>query len=398
MIIGPGSASYDILEHLVRRLPVMIVPRWLDTKTQPIALQDVVKTLADLAEREDAPDELQLGGADVLTYREMMRRAAPLMGRRPPLVIRVPVLTPRLSSYWVALVTPVSYGLIKPLVDGLGAEMLVDAAAAARAQRPPARVRGGRQSGAMKLLNRQDERRIANAVIADPEEHTVMDRNGAVRSIQAANVDMPEDELLALWQPVNLERLARTYWKYLSRVTLGIIRVTYTEQERAVVVIGRPLVLLRFHAPEYDISDGRGIVQWKIQDGLLVSKRNEGYLEIDVKRMESDREGYARIHVEVEVANFYPALSTFIARWVYVNTQSRIHVLVTHGFLRSLARLQLEESAVGRFSEEPRRGPVNVGDTPWQGVAVLTLLAASLASYLRFRRAQRKKKGWRRLS
>ena len=126
MIIGPGSASYDILEHLIRRLPVMIVPRWLDTKTQPIALSDVVRALADVAERETAPEELQLGGAEVLTYREMMRRAAPLMGRRPPLVIRVPVLTPRLSSYWVALVTPVSYGLVKPLVDGLGAEMVVD--------------------------------------------------------------------------------------------------------------------------------------------------------------------------------------------------------------------------------------------------------------------------------
>ncbi len=146
----------------------------------------------------------------------------------------------------------------------------------------------------MKLLNRHDERRIANAVIADPEQHTVMDEGGAVRSIQAANVDMPEDELLALWKPMNLERLARTYWKYLSRTTLGIIRVTYTEDERAVVVIGRPLVLLRFHAPDYDISDGRGIVQWRIKDGLLVSKRNEGYLEIDVKRMESDRQGYGR--------------------------------------------------------------------------------------------------------
>jgi uncharacterized protein YbjT (DUF2867 family) len=125
MIIGPGSASYDILEHLVKRLPVMIVPRWLDTKTQPIALRDVVQALADAGERETVPEELQLGGAEVLTYREMMRRAAPLMGRRPPLVIRVPVLTPRLSSYWVALVTPVSYGLVKPLVDGLGAEMVV---------------------------------------------------------------------------------------------------------------------------------------------------------------------------------------------------------------------------------------------------------------------------------
>jgi uncharacterized protein YbjT (DUF2867 family) len=126
MIIGPGSASYDILEHLIRKLPVMIGPRWLDTKTQPIALQDVVRTLADLAHYDDAPQELQLGGGDVLSYREMMRRAAPLMGRRPPLVIRVPVLTPRLSSYWVTLFTPVEYGLVKPLVDGLGAEMLVE--------------------------------------------------------------------------------------------------------------------------------------------------------------------------------------------------------------------------------------------------------------------------------
>ncbi|MDA0184554.1 hypothetical protein OJ997_29900 [Solirubrobacter phytolaccae] len=252
----------------------------------------------------------------------------------------------------------------------------------------------------MKLLNRQDERRIANAVIADPEEHTVMDANGAVRSIQAANVEMPEEELLALWKPANLERLARTYWKYLSRVTLGIIRVTYTEEERLVVVIGRPFVLLRFKKPEYEMSDGRGIVQWQIQDGLLVSQRNEGYLEIDVRRIEAEQPGNAAIHVEVEIANFYPSIATWVARWVYVNTQSRIHVLVTHGFLRSLARLELEESVVGAFAEDERGpdGAVNVGDTPWQGVAVLTVLGGGLASYLRFRSKRRAKRGWRRWS
>ena len=252
----------------------------------------------------------------------------------------------------------------------------------------------------MKLLNRQDERRIANAVIADPEEHTVMDRGGAVRSIQAANVDLPVGELDGLWKPVNLERLARTYWKYLSRVTLGLIRVTYSEHERTVVLIGRPFVLLRFHAPEYDFSSQRGIVRWRIQDGLLVSRRNEGYLEIDVKRMESDRQGYGRVHVEVEVSNFYPAIATWVARWFYVQTQSRIHVLVTHGFLRSLARLQLEESAVGRFSEraDETRYPVNVGDTPWQGVAALIVLVGVLVSSLRLRRARRARRSWRRWS
>ena len=149
MIIGPGSASYDILEHLVKRLPVMIVPRWLDTQdAADRAARTSCARWPTWPSASEAPDELQLGGAEVLTYREMMRRAAPLMGRRPPLVIRVPVLTPRLSSYWVALVTPVSYGLIKPLVDGLGAEMLVDREPPAGPQRRAARLRGRRPGSA----------------------------------------------------------------------------------------------------------------------------------------------------------------------------------------------------------------------------------------------------------
>jgi uncharacterized protein YbjT (DUF2867 family) len=125
MVIGPGSASFEMLLHLTKRLPVMIVPRWLDTRTQPIAVQDVVRALADVAERDDAPAEVQLGGADVLTYRAMIARTAAVLGRHRPLVIRVPVLTPRLSSYWVALVTPVETGLVRPLIDGLKEEMVV---------------------------------------------------------------------------------------------------------------------------------------------------------------------------------------------------------------------------------------------------------------------------------
>jgi uncharacterized protein YbjT (DUF2867 family) len=126
MIIGNGSASFEMLRHLVDRLPVMITPRWLDTRSQPIAVGDVVRALADLADVPEAPPEVQLGGAEVLTYREMMRRTAAVLGRRPPLVLKVPVLTPRLSSYWVALVTPVEVGLVRPLVDGLKSEMVVE--------------------------------------------------------------------------------------------------------------------------------------------------------------------------------------------------------------------------------------------------------------------------------
>jgi uncharacterized protein YbjT (DUF2867 family) len=126
MIIGEGSASFEMLRHLVRRLPVMVTPRWIDTRSQPIAIQDVVRALADVAELPEAPEELQLGGADVLTYRAMMQRTAGVLGRRPPKVVKVPVLSPRLSSYWVSLVTPVETGLVRPLVDGLRSEMVVE--------------------------------------------------------------------------------------------------------------------------------------------------------------------------------------------------------------------------------------------------------------------------------
>ena len=223
------------------------------------------------------------------------------------------------------------------------------------------------------LLNARRERRVADAVIRDPEEHTVMDEHGAVRSIQAADVTVPAHELEE-----------RTYWKYLSRVTLGLIRVTYTDTERAVVLLGRPFVLLRFAAPEYEVTSDRGVVRWRILDGLLVSRRGrngDGFLEIDVRRCPPEEEGWATVHVEVEVASFYPAIATWLTRFVYSHTQSKIHVLVTHGFLRSLARLDLEQSAVGRFDprgiREERDGAVTVGDTPWGIIAALA--AAGIA-------------------
>jgi len=232
-------------------------------------------------------------------------------------------------------------------------------------------------------------RRVPDAAISEPDDHTVMDAGGAVRSIQAANVTMPEGDLEAIWTPLYLERLARTYWKYLSRVSLGLIRVEYTATERRVVLLRSPFVLLRFAAPEYDIGEGRGIVRWRIRDGVLVAKRDQGYLEIDVQKTEADKPGFAQAHVEVEVANFYPAIATWVARWFYKVTQSRIHVLVTHGFLRSLARRQLETSAVGRF-ETNGRGPVNVGETPWLVVAgIVTGFVAAVVAAWRFIRNAR---------
>jgi uncharacterized protein YbjT (DUF2867 family) len=125
MVIGDQSSSFIMLRKLTERLPAMITPRWLDTKTQPIAIRDVTRALAALATHDDPPGEVQLGGADVITYRDMVQRLAKALGRRKRLMVPVPVLTPRLSSYWVTLMTPVDHALVVPLVQGLSAEMIV---------------------------------------------------------------------------------------------------------------------------------------------------------------------------------------------------------------------------------------------------------------------------------
>jgi uncharacterized protein YbjT (DUF2867 family) len=119
MVIGPGSAAFETIVALVDRLPGMICPRWVATPTQPIALADVAAYLAAVAGRDDMLGEsFDAGGPDVMTYREMIERIARIRGKRP-LIVEVPVLTPRLSSYWLHLVTPVTAGVARPLIEGL---------------------------------------------------------------------------------------------------------------------------------------------------------------------------------------------------------------------------------------------------------------------------------------
>jgi uncharacterized protein YbjT (DUF2867 family) len=126
MVIGPESESYRTLRHLVQRLPAMIAPAWLGTATQPIAVDDVIAYLAAAPDvPESAGREVQIGGADVLSYGDMLDSMARALGKRPRPKLPVPVLTPRLSSLWIGLVTPVDAGVARPLVEGLATETVV---------------------------------------------------------------------------------------------------------------------------------------------------------------------------------------------------------------------------------------------------------------------------------
>jgi hypothetical protein len=226
-----------------------------------------------------------------------------------------------MTALWVAI------AIVAALLCGMAGALLI-------LTRPP---RGERERARITALT--------NSTGVDPE-------TGAVRSVQRADVLIDADALQELWASANLERLARTYWRFLTRVTLGLIRVRYTDRGRAIVLLFSPLRLLTFQAPEYEIDSTRGLVRWRIARGLLVARRGRdgrGYLQIEVIRDPEPVDGRVRLHVEVEVANFYPSIASGLGLRLYNVTQSRIHVIVTYSFLRSLARLDLAESRIGYF-------------------------------------------------
>ncbi len=126
IVVGAGSESFRTMLYLVKRLPVMVTPRWTDTRTQPIAIDDVIAYLASAPRTENASGrEIQIGGAEVTTYGGLMDAAARALGVAPRPRLTVPFLSTRLSSLWIGLVTPVDAGVARPLVEGLATETVV---------------------------------------------------------------------------------------------------------------------------------------------------------------------------------------------------------------------------------------------------------------------------------
>ena len=127
IIIGSGSASFEMLRHLTHRLPIMTTPKWVLNRTQPIAVRDVLWYLVNAAQLESVVSGVfDIGGPEVLTYEEMMQSFAKISGLRKRVIVKIPVLTPALSSLWIGLVTPVPVSIAKPLVNSLISEVVAD--------------------------------------------------------------------------------------------------------------------------------------------------------------------------------------------------------------------------------------------------------------------------------
>jgi uncharacterized protein YbjT (DUF2867 family) len=126
IVVGAGGISWELTRQLVKNLPAMVVPRWVSTRTQPIALADVVRYLAGVVGQEEAFGRVfEIGGPEVLTYLDMLQVAAEVRGGQRKFIVKVPVLSPRLSSYWLALVTDVDVTTGRNLIDSMGTEVVV---------------------------------------------------------------------------------------------------------------------------------------------------------------------------------------------------------------------------------------------------------------------------------
>jgi hypothetical protein len=219
-----------------------------------------------------------------------------------------------------------------------------------------------RERDPRRILRRRRDVRARVQIIETP--HGSRAEDGAVTTKQVAAVTMARAELDHIWSAEYLERLARTYWSFLTRVSLGILQVLYKPDSREIVVVSPRLPLLSFHPPDYETEPEKGTVTWRIKKGLLVAPmgRGKGFLRLTVERVppaDGDSGRLANVVVSSEVANFYPFLGGWgwfarIGAKVYELTQLRVHIIVTNAFLRSLARLELLPSKVGALRADAR--------------------------------------------
>ncbi len=342
MIIGSGSASFEILRYLVERLPAMITPRWVDTASQPIAVRNVVHALvACLDVPETVGRALDVGGPDVLTYRELMQLMASCLGLRRRVIVPVPVLTPRLSSLWIHLVTPVSARIARPLAEGLRNPVVCRDAEAARLL--PQRLLTAREA-IEAALGRVEAHEVETAwsdagpIPGDPDwagGTTFVD----IRSIAVSA--RPDDVFRAVcriggghgWYAADLRWRRRGL---IDRLAGGPgLRRGRRDPER--VRFGDALDFWRVTA----VEPGREL-------RLRAEMRLPGEAELDF-RIEPPEEGQAG-SVLVQTARFKPRGLLGLAYWYAVLP---LHGVVFRGMLRGAAR---EAERLARTSPRPSAG------------------------------------------
>jgi uncharacterized protein YbjT (DUF2867 family) len=356
VVIGSGSASFEMLRHLTERLPVMVVPKWVETAIQPIAIRDVLRYLVGAADLPSAVNrDFDIGGADVLTYGDMMRRYATVAGLPKRRMLKVPILSPTLSSHWVGLVTPVPGALARPLVESLRNTVVCREHDIARyVPDPPGGLVGFDEAVRLALVRIRDAdvaTHWSNASVAGvPSDPMPTDPNWAQGTLyvdeRSRRVDAtPED----LWRVI--EGIGGTSgwysWPLAWRVRGWIDRLW-----------GGP-GLRRGRRNPYDLQLGDAVDFWRVEDvveGELLRLRAEmklpGRAWLDLGILRDDADG-TLFH---QRAVFAPKGLLGRAYWWSVWP---FHGLVFGGMQRNIAR---QAEARGEPDEVPR--PVASGRSP----------------------------------
>ena len=216
-IVGSGSLSFELVRYLTERVPLMICPTWVHTPTQPIAIRNVLQYLMAALEQPDSAGEIiEIGGSDVLTYAEMFETYAAVRGLKR-WVVNVPFLTPRLSSHWIGLVTPISNAIARPLIEGLDNEVVVDDPEKARRLFPDitpmayeAAVRLALRRAASDTIPTVWNSAVSSAP-SDPDHTTELTTTeGLYREVRRATVEAPPDRTFAAVQQLGGD----TGWLY----------------------------------------------------------------------------------------------------------------------------------------------------------------------------------------
>jgi uncharacterized protein YbjT (DUF2867 family) len=303
LVVGAGGSSLRILVRLVRRLPVMLCPRWTSTLSQPIALADTVALLrAAITLPEAAGRVCEIGGPDVLSYREMMQATARVLGLRR-WMFPVPFFSPGLSRLWVSLVTGTPLALVRPLVESLRHEMCAE-------------DRWLQQR--IGLEGERFERALAEAVAAPEPAPTPGRRRVASRARSVQRLPLPPG-----W---NADAVAQAYLAWLPRFLRPLLRVSVDEGRCAIRTRGSVRTLLELEQRRDRSGPDRAL--FEVGGGELVQRGAEPAGRLEFRATPGGGSVIAAVH------DFAPRLPW----WLYVLTQAQAHRLVMRCFARHLAR------------------------------------------------------------
>jgi len=305
LVLGPGGSSTEIVTKLVDRLPVMACPSWTGTQSNPIDLEDLVPLLVALLEAKDAPSVVDVGGTEIVSYRELMRRTASVLGVRRSF-LSIPLFTPGLSTLWVSLITGSSRALVRPLVQSLKHPMLPKRNEWQQNNQPPQVPLD--ESLARAALTEQSPRSISLAT-KQLQVRLALPRN-TVRSVQR------------LVNPVGLQasEVARKYIEWLPRFFRSFVRVERADNQICFSLLGwRPFLLIL--EPVIERSESSRALFY-VQGGALARPNKSLRARLEFREVLDDGTLLAAIH------DFVPRLPWF----VYNLTQAIGHLWVMRSF------------------------------------------------------------------